>query len=222
MTLVTGIDDLLSVDAFLEEQGQALRRPEARESAHRAVDEAARLMQPAIVYEWLPATMSGPGRVRVGETVLNVGGHARLMKSAHEAFVGIVTAGPRLEERARELGASGRALDGFVLGEVGTCAVGRLIKMTHGIAEAEAAARGWGVGAELAPGQLAGWGIGEQRLLCGLLDIGSIGVRVTETGMLEPQKSASVMIGIGPDYDSQEVLAPCGFCDQQEVCRYRH
>ncbi|OFW62130.1 MAG: hypothetical protein A2133_05530 [Actinobacteria bacterium RBG_16_64_13] len=144
------------------------------------------------------------------------------MAPASEVFVGVSTIGPQLEERARELGSVGRALEGFVLGEVGVFAVGGLIQRAHGIVETEAAHRGWGVGAELAPGQLAGWKIEEQRTMCGLLDIDSVDVRVTDTGMLVPQKSASIMVGIGPDYASAVVHSPCAFCDLGDTCRWRH
>jgi hypothetical protein len=222
MTVLAQVDCPLGFDQFLELQGEALRRPEVREVARWALEEAQRLVVPAMVYEWLAAETLGEKQVRVGDIVFDLGRHAELMAPAREAFVGVVTIGPRLEERARELGSAGRALESFVLGEAGVFAVGGLMQRAHEVAEAEAARRGWGVGAELAPGQLAGWRIEEQKLLCGLLDIDAIGVRVTGTGMLVPQKSASVMVGIGPDYVSAEVRAPCEFCDQRHSCRWRH
>ncbi len=101
-------------------------------------------------------------------------------------------------------------------------AVGSLIQKAHRMIEEEAAWRNWGVGAELAPGQLAGWDIEEQKLLCGLVDTEAIGVTVTVAGMLVPQKSASLMVGIGPRYASAEVRTPCEFCDLGDTCRWRH
>jgi cobalamin-dependent methionine synthase I len=78
------------------------------------------------------------------------------------------------------------------------------------------------VGAELAPGQLSGWAVAEQHELARLLDLGAIGVQVTESGMLVPQKSASLMVGMGPEYESAEVRSPCEYCDLGDTCRYRH
>ena len=92
-----------------------------------------------------------------------------------------------------------------MLDAAGIYGVGKLIQMAHSIVEDDAAERGWRVGAELAPGQLSGWAIGEQKLVATLLDLGSIGVSITESGMLVPQKSASLMVGIGPEYESSEV-----------------
>ena len=222
MTVLTEIGLELEVEGFLEAQGEAFRRSGVREVARWGVEEARRLILPAMSYQWLPVEDVADRRVQVGGVVFSLGGHADLMAAAREAFVGVVTIGPRLEEQARELGAAGRALESFVLGEAGVFAVGALIQKAHLMVEEEAARREWGVGAELAPGQLAGWDIEEQKLVCGLLDTGAIGVTVIDSGMLVPQKSASIMVGIGPEYTSAEVRTPCEFCDVRETCRWRH
>ena len=222
MTVVTEVDCALGFDQFLELQGQALRRPEVREVGRWAIEEARQLIGPALVYEWLAVETLDDRHVQVGGVRFDVGRHADLMAPAREAFVSIFTIGPQLEERARELGAAGRALDGYVLGEAGVFAVGTVGRQAQRIAEGEAARLGWGVGAEMAPGQLAGWDIKEQKLLCGLLDISSIGLQVSDTGMLIPQKSASMMVGIGPGYSSRQVCSPCDYCSNQETCRWRH
>jgi len=222
VTVLTDIDLDLDLETFLEAQGQALRRPQMLEVARSAIAEGGGLIAPALSYEWLPVGEVEDRRAEVGGIVFALGRHADLMVPAREALVSVVTIGARLEERARELGAAGRALESFVLGEVGVFAVGSLIQRTHRLAEEGAARLGWGVGAELAPGQLAGWDIEEQKLLCSLLELDPIGVTVTDTGMLVPQKSASVMVGIGPDYQSAEVRAPCEFCDVRDTCRWRH
>lgn len=212
----------LDLAGFVEVQGEALRHPRAKESAERALAEAQGLVQAALVYDWLPVEVVDRTQVLVGGVRLRVGRHAGLLVPAREVFVCVCTIGRALEERARELAAAGETFDSYILGEVGVYAVGSLIYRARGVVEAEAAARGWGVGAELAPGQLAGWDVGEQNLLCSLVDVASIGVWVTEAGMLSPQKSASAMVGVGPDYESKEVRSPCDFCDKADTCRYRH
>lgn len=222
MPTLSAVPLALSSDAFLEVHGGALCRPGLRQVAAWAIAEAQTLITPALVYDWFPVTILGERRVKVGEAVLNLGRHADLMDRAQEALVAVATLGPLLEKRARGIGAEGRVLDGFVLGEAGVFAVGLLAGHAHTLAEEEAARRGWGVSAELAPGQLRGWDIGEQKSLCALLDVESIGVRVTETGLLVPQKSLSLMVGIGPGYESAEVRSPCEYCDRSETCRWRH
>jgi hypothetical protein len=222
MSPVIKLDLNLSPEEFLEAQGDALRRPGMQEVARQALEQAGGLVSPALVYDWLPVGAREAQTAEVGGALFHLGRHADLLGQAQLAFVAVLTIGPSLEEQARVLQGSGRALDSFILGEAGVFVVGKLIAEAHRVVEAEAADRGWGVGAELAPGQLAGWAIAEQKLLCGLLDVEAIGVRVTESGMLVPQKSASMMVGIGTNYESTEVRSPCAFCDLGETCRFRH
>jgi hypothetical protein len=222
MTARMEFDFALNLDEFLEAQGDALRRPGMHDAARQAVERAAGLVAPALVHDLFQVGVLGERKAQVGGALFDLGKHADLLEGAELAFAAVLTIGPRLEDEARELQASGKALDSFLLGEAGVFVIGKLIAEAHQIAEKEAVGRGWGVGAELAPGQLAGWAIDEQKLLCGLLDVASIGVRVTESGMLVPQKSASMMVGIGPDYESTEVRSPCEFCDLGESCRFRH
>ena len=222
MTTLLGFDLALDLEDFLEAQGEALRRPVMKEAAIEALAAAAGLISPALVYDWLPVGARDQKKAEVGGVVFQLGRHADLLGSAHLAFVAVVTIGPRLEAQSRDLQASGKVLDSFLLDAAGVFAVGTLILKARSIVEKDAAGRGWGVGAELAPGQLSGWAIAEQILVGRLLDLESIGVRVTESGMLVPQKSASIMVGAGPDYESSEVRSPCEFCDLGETCQYRH
>jgi len=219
---VIKLDLNLSLEEFLEAQGDALRRPGMHEVARQALEQAGGLVSPALVYGVLPVGARQAHTAEVGGALFHLGRHADLLRQAQLAFVAVMTIGPQLEEHARELQGAGRALDSFMLGEAGVFVVGKLIEEAHHTAESEAGDRGWGVSAELAPGQLAGWAIAEQKLLCGLLDVEAIGVRVTESGMLVPQKSASMMVGLGPDYESAEVRSPCSFCDLGETCRFKH
>jgi hypothetical protein len=219
---LAGFDLTMDLEEFLEAQGEALRRPAMQEAAQKGMAAAAGLISPALVYDWFAVGERDRKKAEVGDVVFALGRHADLLEPARMAFVAVVTIGPGLEAHSRELQASGKALDSFMLDAAGVHGVGKLIGMAHSIVEQDAAERGWGVGAELAPGQLSGWAIAEQILVGRLLDLESIGVRVTESGMLVPQKSASLMVGIGPDYESSEVRSPCEYCELGETCRYRH
>ena len=222
MTALTGFDLPLEEERFFEEQGEALRRPSMQEAARAALAQAAGLVVPAIAYDWFPVGPVERTQAEIGGLVFRLGRHADLLGLARSAFVAVVSIGSRLESESRELQASGKALASYMLDAAGVFVVGLLLEKARHIVEQEAAEHGWGVGAELAPGQLSGWAISEQILIGNLLDLDSIGVRVTESGMLVPQKSASIVVGIGPGYESSEVCTPCKYCDVRETCRYRH
>ncbi len=191
MTILKPRDINLDFEEFAGAQGDALGRPGMRDIARKALERSAELVSPAVSYDWFEVGARDGLKAEVGGVILSLGRHADLLAPARVAFVAVVTIGPRLEEQARELRASTRALDAFMLDAAGIFAVGKMIELARSIVEKDAVERGWGVGAELAPGQLAGWSIAEQKLVAGLLDVESIGVSVTDSGMLVPQKSAS-------------------------------
>ncbi len=216
------VDLALDFDEFEERAGQALQNATIRAAARTAVEQAQRLVHPAAVYDWLPARRGEGALVTLGPIELRLGKHANLMDEAQLACVSVVTIGPDLEEEAKRLTTAGHNLDAYLLGEAGVFAVDAVMAHVRRLVEEEAARRGWGVGTELAPGQLAGWALAEQKLVCSLLDIAAIGVHINDSGMLLPQKSASLMIGIGPGYTAHSVCTPCDFCTNRETCNYRH
>ena len=222
MPVITHADIVLDFSTFEEQAGQRLRHETVREVARWAVQQAERLALPALAYEWLPSRRGENDRVFLGDVELHVGRHAALMDQAEAACVAVCTIGTDLEEEAKRLVTAGRNLEGYMLGEAGVFAVDLVMSRVRRLAEHEAAGRGWGVGTELAPGQLAGWALAEQKTICSLLDIAAIGVRLTDSGMLVPQKSASLLIGVGPGYTATTVCSPCAFCDNRETCGWRH
>ncbi len=222
MPTITDMTLDLDFALFEDQAGQRLQHETVRGSARWAVGEAGRLAGPALAYEWLPSRRGEKDLVLLGGTRLHLGRHAHLMDEADLACVAVCTIGGALEQEARELMATGRNLDGYMLGEAGVFALDAVMTRVRRLAEAEAAGRGWGVGAELAPGQLSGWALSEQKALCGHVDVTAIGVSLTEAGMLVPQKSASLLIGIGPGYTATTVGSPCEFCANQATCSWRH
>jgi hypothetical protein len=222
MTILSGFDFPMEEELFFEEQGGALKRASMQEAARAALDRARPLVSPAIAYDRFPVSLIERHKAQVGDAVFHIGHHVDLLEPAREVFLALVTVGARLEAESREMQSAGKALDAYMLDAAGVFGVGLLIQKAHRIVEEEAARRGWGVGAELAPGQLSGWSIADQILVGRLLGVERIGVEVTGSGILIPQKSASLMVGLGPDYGSCEVHSPCEFCDVQDTCRFRH
>jgi hypothetical protein len=222
VAILANIDLSHDLDTFEERAGQALQNDTIRDSARKSVARAQQLVRPAAVYEWLPAKRGEGSLLILGPVELHLGRHANLMDEAQLACASVCTIGPDLEEEAKRLMSAGHNLDAYLLGEVGVFAVDVVMARVRRLIEEEAAKRTWGVGTELAPGQLAGWALAEQKLICSLLDIAAIGVRINDSGMLSPQKSASLLVGIGPGYTAGTVCTPCDFCASRETCNYRH
>jgi len=189
-----------------------------------AISLARELWRPKAIYELIPTRgVEGeslylkPGG---GNEVicLHLGPHAKLASPAKEVLIGVNTIGADLEEKVLELNKAGDALLGYFLDSVGVVALGKTRDALSHIAEKEAGRRGWGVGDALAPGSLKGWSIKGQPKLVSMVPLSEIGVRLSESGVLIPFKSASVLIGIGSGYEKQKVGSVCYLCHNRETC----
>lgn len=192
--------------------------------AETALSLARDLLQPASVYDWIKVlAVEGEhvlfaSRDQNRKFRLHVGPHADLLAKAEIALVSVHSIGPKLDERVRELNATGESLLGYLLDSVGLVALGKVGEAVHEFAEKEAQRRGWGVGAYLSPGSLVGWALSGQIDLCALLPLNQIGVHLNDSGILVPFKSVSGLIGIGPEYKSKRVGSVCRFCMHAETC----
>ena len=58
---------------------------------------------------------------------------------------------------------------------------------------------------------------GQQQIFA-LLDAGSIGVSLRESGLMEPIKSVSLVVGLG--HDLGQAGRSCDYCAMRGLCRY--
>jgi hypothetical protein len=222
MPVLKDIEIHVSIDELLRAQGSAAQRPAVREAARWAIAEAQRLAEPAAVWDLLPVLQMDGERARVGKAWLHLGPHADLLASASQALVSVGTIGPALEAEARRLVQEGNFLEGFMLDSAGVLALAAVGDSLSRLAETLAAQREWGVSLALAPGSLVGWPVHDQKALCSLLDLAAIGVILNSSQVLVPHKSASRLVGLGPDYTARQVESACRFCPQRETCWRRH
>jgi hypothetical protein len=215
----------LTVDEVLSMRRSGRPRPELVRQAEAAIALGADLWQPAAVYDWFEVEgLAGeevrlaPRNGRDASAVLRVGPKVDLLAGAERVLVAVATIGPVLEERVGELQAAGELVLSYLLDSAGVVALGAAGEALRCLAEEEATGAGWGVGAALAPGSLTGWPLYGQREVCGLLPLADIGVRLNSHCVLEPHKSASVVIGVGPGYQARHVGSVCKFCALQDTC----
>jgi hypothetical protein len=229
MQILRDIPISLSPEQVLEAQEGRLRGGTRRsrmmdKEAQQAVEEAQPLYAPAIAYAELAVQRVEGERVVLsspngtGEQVLKVGPHADLLAPAEQILAAVCTIGPALEERVAQLNQEGRTLAAYWLDSVGVLALGEVGENLRCIVEEKARERGWGVGASLGPGSLAGWPLHGQRALCDLLPLAEIGVRLSAHCVLEPHKSASTVVGLGPGYEEHQVGSVCHFCSLADSC----
>ncbi len=191
-------------------------------SAEQAVLIAEELITPAAVYDEFPVQgIEGETLVlEVNESLahVQVGHKIDLLHPAERVLVAVDTIGPALEKRVEELQSGGQPLDAYMLDSVGVVALGAVGEELRKVVQQRAADLGWGVSAALAPGSLVGWQLRGQRELCGMLPLEAIGVQLSTSYVLQPHKSASMLVGMGPGYESRHVGSVCRFCSLAGSC----
>ena len=202
--------------------GRRPPRPEMVRDAEAAIALGATLWQPAALYDWFEVCGVDGEWVTLataaGEMNLHLGPKADLLAPAQRVLVSVCTIGPALEQRVHELQAGREALSGYLLDSAGVVALGAVGEAARCLAEEAAAEQGWGVSPSLSPGSLVGWPLTGQRELCALLPLDEIGVRLNSHCVLEPHKSVSALIGLGPGYESSHVGSVCKHCALQDTC----
>ncbi|HDH09565.1 MAG TPA: hypothetical protein ENF84_01355 [Chloroflexi bacterium] len=220
MPVIKDVPFSITAEKLLKAQKRRKPHPVLLRAAEEAVSLARKLVAPAGIYDEFDVHRVGDGRVELsaGGAVLHVGPKVDLLAPARQVFVAVYTIGPALEEKVAELYDCDETLLGYMLDSVGVMALGTVGERLQRIAEEHAAGRGWGVSPPLAPGSLVGWPVDGQRELCALLPIEEIGVRLNEYCVLEPHKSASMVMGMGPDYEDHRLRPICEFCALRDTC----
>lgn len=154
-------------------------------------------------------------------TFLNIGAKADLLLPARLSQISVITLGPKIDRLRKDVWEKGQRLRSYVLDLAGVLALKKIGQSINQIAEKEAVRRGWKVGYRMSPGSLTGWSLKDQRTLCDLLPLETIGVQILPSAMLSPLKSVAALIGIGPEYSSLQVKLTCKWCRHKSDCIIR-
>jgi hypothetical protein len=225
LPILRDIPIALTAHEIIATNSQRPIRPALLRDAEAAIALGQTLWQPAAVYDWFDVQdvdgewvqLSSPASPGVRAN-LHVGPKAGLLEHARRALASVGTIGPALEQRVHELNTGREGLKGYMLDSAGVVALGAVGEAVRCLVEEEAEGLGWGVSPSLSPGSLVGWPLRGQRDLCSLLPLDSIGVQLNNHFVLEPHKSASGIVGIGPGYDSPRVGSVCKYCALQKTC----
>lgn len=225
MPVITNIPIHITAQEIVTARSGQTIRPELLRYAEEAVELASTLWQPRAVYEWVSVQAFDAESLRVAspngggrEATLQIGQKAHLIEPAERVLVAVGTLGPALEQKTHQLQAAGENLQSFFLDSAGVVALGTVGESLRCIAEELANEHGWGVGPAMSPGSLVGWPLQGQKELCSLLDLDQIGVKLSSYHVLEPHKSFSSVIGVGPGFASKQVGSVCKYCALQNTC----
>jgi hypothetical protein len=168
------------------------------EAATGAATEASRLVAPeAVAWRGRLTAVDPQGTVTIES------GHrftsrvlARNLRGAREALVLILTAGPAIERRTRELIAAGLWLEGMLMDTAGWAAIEIMIRGFRLRVRDEERRAGRVVTHRLAPGY-CDWPLEELLALVEVFGGAPLPVTVNESACMLPRKSISAVFGIG-------------------------
>ena len=226
MPILRNWDLALDADKVLWGQGAdpaviRARRPALATLAGEVIPEGLPLLAPAVIYR----------RIRVievlHECLLLAGGGGlfgpaitRHLAAAREVIAAVCTVGDALSARAAEVfdrePVRGLALDGLA-----SAAAESLAEAACRYFDSIAGGEGLSASVPLNPG-MAGWPLLEaQQQVFSLLPADEIGVTLSPSGLMEPLKSVSLVVGLGRAEAAGADGRACDFCTMRETCRYK-
>lgn len=214
----------INQDSFMQEYGhtfaRVLRRPGMAEAFDETFREAAGLVEPVVAWDRFPVREMRHEKVILtdGRRIGN-GPVTTVMGGAEQVAIGVCTIGPRLPERVREHKDGGDALRSMLLDQLGTLAVAQLSQLFYQQLREDASCQGWQISTYLSPGE-SEWSVRDQAVIFDLVDAAQIGVSLTETMLMKPIKSVSLMAGIGPRPMGVPGATHCDYCTMADRCPY--
>lgn len=225
MNLLTDISIKVTPQEVLQPLCRGRRDPSwMLDEAKVAIETALDLWLPVIVFDWVRVLGRNGETItvlteRTGQkTNLQIGPHAHLLSNAEMALVSTNSIGAKLDKKVNELNQKGENLAAYILDSVGVVGLSKVGSAASALAEQEAARRYWGVGPRLSPGSLKGWSMEGQHDLCSMLPLEQGGLKLNQNGLIIPFKSASGLIGLGPEYQSSRVGSVCNLCEHKDSC----
>jgi hypothetical protein len=221
----------LNVDDVLRAQGadpisMRKRRPAIIGSIEKAIALGSTLLHPIVLYEQYPVKQFVHDRLEL-ITPDSANGKAQLsglliaqhMASAQQVIVLLCSIGKDLDESVSGLFAVDPML-AVSLDGVGSAAVELLAILAANHFETQARQQGLKSTMPLNPG-MVGWPVDEGQLqIFTLLDSERIQVSLTDSFMMNPNKSLSMVIGIGKDVAATG--SSCDYCSLKGVCKYQN
>ena len=186
-----------------------------------ASDEADCLLAPAIAYELHAITEIHSDRLCIDNSWTIQGSLlSSALAQASDLAVVFCTIGPDLENEKAECKAKKDLLRAFLLDSVGSAAIDILAVEAYHLIRDIAASRGHAASSPISPG-MQGFSITEQWRMAKLAPIKEIGLQLTSSGMMKPQKSLSMIIGFGEEMPTWSRAEACARCNLAKSCLYR-
>ena len=199
--------------------GEYTSEPTIQITLDGAIKKALFLVEGQGVYQEFPAVSADGGILVTSEAQapfqLPFPGNNRMV-GVEAATVFVVTIGGKLEQQVAGAFRRNEPLEGLFLDAAGSVAVETIADQLNNNIAKDAIDRGWQTSVRFSPGY-CNWKLELQKWIFQILDTSGIGVRLTDSLLMVPQKTISGIIFQGKDLDP---LNPCRDCGRED-CRDR-
>jgi len=154
------------------------------------------------------------------EIVLTGGFVEHLLGNAQEIGVIICTVGSALDAQAKKYFEAGKPAHGYLLDALGIVSLGTLAEQARAHVEAIVNARGLEASTPISPGH-ADWKLSEQQVLFSLLPSSETGIHLSDSFVMQPKKSLSMVVGLGRGMITHAEGSQCEYCPLKKTCPYR-
>lgn len=184
-------------------------------------DEADDLLAPAIAYELHAITEKHSDRLCMDNSLTIQGSLlSSALAQASDLAVVFCTIGPDLEKKKAETKANKNLMQALLLDSFGSAAIDILAIEAYHLIQNLAASRNHAASSPISPG-MQGFSISEQWRMAQLAPIEEIGVQLTSSGMMTPQKTLSMIVGFGSEMPTWTRAEACARCSMTKSCRYK-
>lgn len=226
MTIIRDIPLSLTMEQILRRQGIgdiSTVPPKILALSRELLDEVVTLqyLEPAIAYESFSVKEINDGGARLqGNIFLKTDLIQKRLPFVSELAAVVCTIGPQLERKVTDYFSHDEPLRGVLLDGIGSAAVDMPAQEACRIIGVVAGSRGNESSSPLSPG-MPGLPLSEQRALCRIAQAEKIGVHLSESAMMMPRKSVSMLVGIGPKMPTWTKAQVCSECELKKTCRYK-
>lgn len=202
--------------------GYADRDPgdEMLEAVQQEIAETVRQVAPKVAYERVEIEHIEHDRVFLKNGVILEGNYAaEKLKNCSYIIATIATAGEKMDKIIHESFSTGDYVKGMINDFIGTCIVGYADKTFWNEMIKDIQGTTIGITSRISPGDTK-WPISEQVKIFELIDGTSIGVNLSDTFMMTPMKSTSMVYGFGEGIGITRADHVCSECSMQN-CNFR-
>lgn len=136
---------------------------------------------------------------------------ARMLEKCEKVAMFVLTIGDHLEETIRNLNEDGLVLHSAVLDAIGSNAAEMMADTIQKEIKGVVGRDGLIISPRFSPGY-CDWNIQQQQMIFQAIDGDPLGVKLTDTCLMIPQKSISGVIGIGTPESNIDKYNPCKTC----------